>query len=326
MNPDIEFVFDDREDKLHRTFIDECATRKSPNPTGIRCERLVLGDIIIYQKGVIWAVIERKRFDDLISSRFDGRLAEQTIRLRQWQTETGVWLIVIIEGMPDASGKSFRVASEPLTRYRLFLKTYIQCLCDLPVGAPHPDHCLVIRTRDMCETAATLHTLPRTLQGPSEHSVNAINLVTGPHRRSNGDPFVNQLCCTVGVSVTRAMRVRECFSNPSVLCDAWRRDTEGTRVLIAGLLGSKKVAERVEHDWTGNTPAPATAITRTRVSQSRYRNPISKSVEPVTKRRGRTTQHPSIDHSQSLGICTEDVRTHHESPDGTNQLECDTGR
>ena len=324
MNPSLEFVFDDREDTLHRAFTTECAARR-PTPAVVRMERLVLGDILIYQTGSLWAAIERKRFDDLVSSRFDGRLVEQTVRLRQWQRETGVWVIVIVEGMPDASGRAFRDAPEPLTRYRLFLKTYVQCVCELPVGSACPDRCMVLRTRDVHETAALLHTLPRTLPGSS--TAVATTAIVGPRRRSNGDPFVNQLCCTTGVSVARAVRVRGCFASPVALCDAWKRDVEGTRGLIGRLLGSKKVAERLEYDWIGSTTpvAPTPAASRTRVPQPRCRNAVPKSASPPSKRRGPITKHPSANCSQFSGICAEDMRSDGEPVGSTDGVECDPG-
>lgn len=137
-----EFVFDDREETLYQSFQNECASRINTTPPfTMRRERLVLGDVIVHQEGLVWATIERKRFDDLVSSRFDGRLAEQTDRLRQWQSETGAWVIVIVEGMPDALGKSFGGAPHPLTRYRLFIKTYVQCVCDLPLTAAFRERC-----------------------------------------------------------------------------------------------------------------------------------------------------------------------------------------
>ena len=80
-------TFDDRERALYAAFSalpvplleNFCTTR----------ERLALGDIHIHDQ-TLEIIIERKRVDDLMASLFDGRLVEQSQRLRQWQNIRGV--------------------------------------------------------------------------------------------------------------------------------------------------------------------------------------------------------------------------------------------
>ena len=293
----IEFVFDDREDLVYQSFVDECNARGGSDAFTIKKERLVLGDIVIHRDGKVWATVERKWYDDLVSSRFDGRLAEQTNRLRAWQTETGAWVVLVIEGTPDASGAAFHAAPDPLSRYRMFVKTYMQCVCELPTGATHPTQCIVLRSRDHQETAALLHTMPRTLS-LDVGSPNSIG--TMAPRRSTGDPFVNQLCCTVGVSAQRARRVRQHFASPAALCTAWAQDGWGTRALMTQLLGGSKVSERLEHDWTGST-----------VTRSHPKRPRSRAAVPGTVGRHGKGRHaeipPSTDGPQLPGVCVPDL-------------------
>jgi ERCC4-type nuclease len=292
-----EFVFDDREGLLYNAFVEECTARTGSNAFAIKQERLILGDIVIHRDGAAWATVERKRYDDLVSSRFDGRLSEQTTRLREWQSKTGAWMVLMIEGTPDAAGMAFHGAPDPLSRYRLFLKTYMQCVCELSDDVAHRMRCIVLRSRDHLESAALLHTMPRTLSLDVGSPISITHLAP---RRSKGDPFVNQLCCTVGVSPQRAHRLREKFASPAALCTAWMQDTLGTRALITQLLGSRKVSERLEYDWTGTTAACSNS------RQSHHCQAVSSAMGRNV--RGRHAQVSStIDHPQLPGVCFPDL-------------------
>lgn len=79
--------FDDRERALFAAFSALPGPLLEPFCTSR--ERLALGDIHIHDEA-LEIIVERKRVDDLMASLFDGRLAEQSQRLRQWQNNRGV--------------------------------------------------------------------------------------------------------------------------------------------------------------------------------------------------------------------------------------------
>lgn len=70
MSSSILYVFDDREDTIHQAFVAECGAHAPAPPYVTRRERLVLGDVVMYRDGALWATIERKRYDDLVNSFF----------------------------------------------------------------------------------------------------------------------------------------------------------------------------------------------------------------------------------------------------------------
>ena len=111
------FSFDDREHTLKAAFAQRIQGRDD-----IRMEstRLNMGDVVIQKTDTSpLIVVERKQVFDLMSSLFDGRLAEQCSRMRQWQaeqTEGDVWMVMIVEGA--VLPKQFRGTHDPDVRFR----------------------------------------------------------------------------------------------------------------------------------------------------------------------------------------------------------------
>lgn len=229
MTSPVTIKVDDRETGLFASLTTILAERESD----IRAtkERLPLADVHIV--GDIEVLVERKRTDDFMASFFDGRLAEQEQRLAEARVVPGVWTVVIVEGV--ASAATFLRTDQPLNRYRLFLKTYVQE--SMRSGVPQN---LLLRTTCTEETAHVLLTLHRTLLGRVAPEI--------PRRyggRRRPDVFVAQLCCTQGVSSRRAQQLRTRFSNMAALV-AGLNDV-GARG-IAPLVGGMAVAKRLYAD------------------------------------------------------------------------------
>lgn len=221
-----------------------------------------LGDVVIRDAAETdgpLVVVERKRVDDLMNSLFDGRLAEQCLRMRTWQAERDgecVWTVMIIEGVasPFVWGRS----PDPEARFHHFCKVMVQ----MSLEAQPSDRRLVIRTASTQETAALLLTLHKTIhQGGAGGA--AAGIGSPMPRKSHGPPFLRQICATQGVSHQRALRVRERWTSCAALCDDLRSPEGGAAAIadLAGRLGSVCVARRLAEDLCGgDLPAAATSI------------------------------------------------------------------
>jgi ERCC4-type nuclease len=104
---------DDREHQLLVALHATVTTLPPGNGIVLAVERLALGDILLHSDGVA-ILVERKRGDDLMHSRFDGRLQEQGARLRAWQTEQAqtmnAWVVHVIEGQ-EAARRPYQLGS-----------------------------------------------------------------------------------------------------------------------------------------------------------------------------------------------------------------------
>jgi ERCC4-type nuclease len=110
------FTFDDREHNLQTAFTKRIQGRTDLH---MECKRLNMGDVIIEKEGGPLIIIERKQVNDLMCSLFDGRLAEQCSRMRQWQAEQAsgdIWVVVIVEGIANVD--QFRNAADPDSKFR----------------------------------------------------------------------------------------------------------------------------------------------------------------------------------------------------------------
>ena len=274
-------TIDDREAALSRAVQERLESR--PNPLiqvetrrldmgpGCHCVSVTLGwcDVLIRteETGSV-IIVERKQVLDLMSSLFDGRLAEQGTRMRQWQNEQTpgtVWLVWIIEGM--ASTTTFR-AADPDARFRhvqnpytcaymvsvSFVKTHVQIALDTNAA----DQRLLLRTCSTDETASVLMTLNKTIhevkcKGGGCSPVTASlprksgnRIVLAPTKRNTlftGDVFCLQLCSTRGVSRPRHpqtfqgdVHLPEGHIGTSALCEHERPDSsnDSTTGLRAG--------------------------------------------------------------------------------------------
>jgi hypothetical protein len=216
-------------------------------------------------------VVERKQVRDLMSSLFDGRLAEQCARMRQWQAEregtTPVWIVLVVEG--TAGANTFRVASDPDAKFRFFVKTHLQLVLD---SSPSEGR-LVLRTSDENETAALLLTLHKTIKAPHAPAAGTGVLP----RKTQADIFLRHLCCTKGVSYQRAQRIRSSggvpvpaapapvraeYSSVAALASQMVQDPDGTLLKLTKLLGGGCVARRVWQDL--GYPAPPAPERRTK--------------------------------------------------------------
>ena len=258
----IRVTFDDREHAIKEAFTACIAGREDVQ---MDSRRLDMGDIIIQpaQSTTPLVVVERKQVTDLMSSLFDGRLAEQCSRMQQWkaeQTVADVWTVLIVEGCAGAD--TFR-ATNPEVRYRHFLKTYIQLALDANPVCNH----LILRTTSVEETATVLLTLHKTVTA----GVDGANRVLVLPRKSQSDPFVRHLSCTQGVSVQRAMRIRERYQNVFHLGKAMETNPYGTIDVLKGIIGSVKVAVRLLEDLGHTCP---------RVNQKRPRRTHSSPTTP----------------------------------------------
>ena len=127
-------TLDDREHGLRRVFALRVEGRSDIR---MECRRLDMGDVLIektisgpnnalVREGPI-IVVERKQVMDLMSSLFDGRLAEQCSRMRQYQLEQTageVWTVIVVEGV--ASMENFR-NQDPDAKFRHGQGHIIQC-------------------------------------------------------------------------------------------------------------------------------------------------------------------------------------------------------
>ena len=255
-------TFDDREHAVRAAFAGRIQGRED---VVVECRRLEMGDVHI-QCGSPLIVVERKQVSDLMSSLFDGRLAEQCSRMRQWQSEqaTGeVWTVVIVEGC--AGPETFR-AKDPDAKFRHqaafcgvpkkrpvvhFVKTCLQLALDA-----QPAECrLVLRTTSVDETAALLLTLHKTITAGVETAKRA--WTGGMPRKTQSNAVVRHLCCTQGVSQQRAQRVHSRYASVMQLSGAFHADPDATVSALTELIGSRKVALRVLEDVGVDTATSA---------------------------------------------------------------------
>lgn len=204
--PTTEFVFDDRERELIEAF-----RQRSVNRTDITMtvRRLDMGDVLVQKQDGPPVVVERKHVADVMSSLYDGRLAEQWTRMRQWQSlqhPSAAWIVIVVEGVADPS--SFPTATDPDAKYRHFLKTYLQ----MTLMAESAERHLVLRTSSQHETATLLLTLLKTINEGPQRLMQG-NAVGDLPRKTRSHVFVRQLCCTQGVSQSRASRLLEKFAS-----------------------------------------------------------------------------------------------------------------
>lgn len=235
------FTIDDRErdllDQFRRTITD------MPNETvgSVECMRLPLGDVRIEAMDRVRAapvvIVERKRVDDLMASVFDGRLVEQGRRLRQVAERDGVYTVLLVEGIADEG--CFRRSDHPEARYRHFLKTYVGLVSDRQ--GP-----LVLRSRGLRETVLLLLTLHRTLMADAAGTGACVSQSMPVRRRL--DPFVHQLCGTVGVSERRAVAVQREFANMAELLSRWRSNPVETESRLLHALEGQSLMRRLLQD------------------------------------------------------------------------------
>jgi ERCC4-type nuclease len=254
-----KFIFDDRE---HAAKVAFAARIKGRDDIAMESRRLDMGDIIIQDSNAVSPVIivERKQVADLMNSLFDGRLAEQCSRMQQWKAEHkpgDVWTVIIVEGC--ASVDTFR-ASNPDNRFRHFVKTYLQLVLD---GKPLEHH-LVLRTGAVEETAALLLTLRKTIIAGLT-TTNRLLQCSMP-RKTQSDAFVRHLCCTQGISVQRALRIKERFCSVTHLGEAVATDLDGTLDFLKDAIGSGKVAARLLEDLGHSLPSAV--VSKKRKTQS----------------------------------------------------------
>ena len=248
----LHYDFDDREHTLFAAFRARTAGRDDVVATQ---RRLDMGDVLIRPAdgSPPHFVVERKRVDDLMASVFDGRLAEQEHRMRQWQSEQAdgaAWLVVVVEG--PASPATFRRAPDPDARFRYFVKTHLQLVLS---GSQPTDARLALRTGDEAETAALLLTLHKTVVSGAVAAPMAVMCGAMP-RKSHSDAFLRHLCCTRGMSLGRAARVRERFASVTELGRQYAADPAATAQLVAALIGSPCVADRLWADLGHDAPPP----------------------------------------------------------------------
>lgn len=242
----IQLTFDDREQLLIDAFSRRVAGRSD---VSFLTKRLDMGDVVIEPQAPATGpivVVERKHVRDLMGSLFDGRLAEQSARMRQWQAAReghSAWIALVIEGTVSAT--TFRAAADPDAKFRYFVKTHLQLVLD-----SHPSEGrLVIRTGDENETAALLLTIHKTILQHQGSVASSLNATCGSlPRKSHGDVFIRHLCCTQGVSYQRALRVREHYDSIAGLTAKMTDDPAGTEQQLSTLIGSKRVAERIWRD------------------------------------------------------------------------------
>jgi ERCC4-type nuclease len=210
--------------------------------------RLEMGDVLLEAaESPVVVAVERKHVTDLMASHFDGRLSEQSQRMRDWQLAAAAtrWAVVIVEG--TASPRVFHAARDPKGRFHHFCKVSLQ----LSLCAHSPaDQRLVLRTGDVHETAALLLTLHKTLSVGAEGAQTAVARASLP-RKSQGNVFVRHLCCTQGVSEERARRVQSHFPNMAALVQAMQAAPSETETNLASSVGGIVVARRLWSDLGG---------------------------------------------------------------------------
>lgn len=266
-----QVTFDDRERSLFDAFCRYTEARR-PGEFVATCERLAMGDILI-RAGAddardLCIAVERKTLPDLMASAFDGRLAEQTQRLHGWQGDGGTcsrWCVLLIEGVTTDPARFFG----GVERWRFLVK---KCLL-LALQEHRPaDRRLVLRTANELESAALLATLYKTGEHTAymcapEGTILATTDETGCQvaaslallpRKHQGDAFATQLCCTRGVSLHRAERIRERgFKTMSDLCTAAADRPGEVWACIQEAVGGRAVAARLWQDLgIGPTPPP----------------------------------------------------------------------
>lgn len=251
----LSVTFDDREHSVRSAFAKRIEGRTDVQ---MECRRLEMGDVLIQniipdgttRQGPM-IVVERKQVNDLMSSLFDGRLAEQCSRMRQYQIEqtTGdVWIVVVVEGLANAD--LFR-AQNPDAKFRhsqgrtctydpvAFVKTYLQ----LAMDAQPSEYRLVLRTTGEEETAALLLTLHKTIWAGAGGSHQA--LVRNMPRKTHSEIFVRHLCCTQGVSVHRAEQIRQRYASLVELHLQLEKDPSVVIQSLTQAIGSQRVAHRL---------------------------------------------------------------------------------
>lgn len=242
----VRIVLDDREAALHRAVTERAAGRDDVAVQDTR-ERLDLGDALIVGDAAT-IVVERKAVADLMSSLYDGRLAEQGERLRTWQAEQppgAAYVVLVVEGAPSAG-----LAPE---RYRHFVKTHLQ----LVLASSPADGRMVLRTESVGETAALLLTLHKTIVQGGVAAAAGVVMCGAMPRKQHSAVIVRQLSCTQGMSVQRARRVQAEFPSLRLLCEAMRDRPQDTLTHLAALVGSGCVARRLWTDLLGEeAPAP----------------------------------------------------------------------
>lgn len=254
---------DDREPALHRALqvrLDATSHRRPPKrELTLGKERLVLGDVAIRSDEdprVSEVLVERKRHDDLLHSRFDGRLAEQSERLARWRdADPSRWTLLVVEGHPPDG--------HPRAGF------FVKLLLAEALRSHATPRSALVRTAGVDETAAIVCTAVKTIRehlGPADASVEdgggdpGITVVAPPPRRSAGNIFLRQLCCVPGISADRARRIEATYPGrwPALLA-AVDRDPDGTAERLAGIVRHRPAARCLVDELRRATADPITA-------------------------------------------------------------------
>ena len=271
----LSVAFDDREHTLYAAF-----TKRTTQRADIVAEsrRLDMGDVLIQKttpdKGTREGpviIVERKQVHDMMNSLFDGRLAEQCSRMRQYQLEQSageVWIVLVVEG--TASPGQFR-GTNPDGKFRHvqdffpkqseqipdgFVKTHLQLVLD-----SQPNECrLARRTTNEDETAALILTLHKTITAGVHCTHSA--MVRSMPRKTRSDIFLRQLCCTQGISQQRAEQIRLHFPTLGELHRAMQDGSGDFLSKLSQAIGSQCIALRLCTDMGCDMEAPPTTKKR----------------------------------------------------------------
>ena len=292
----LSVAFDDREHTLYAAF-----TKRTTERTDIVVEsrRLDMGDVLIQKttteqgtrEGPV-IIVERKQVHDTMNSLFDGRLAEQCSRMRQYQLEQSageVWIIVVVEG--TASPEQFR-GTNPDGKFRHiqgflpthseqtpdgFVKTHLQLVLD----AQPNEYRLVMRTTNEDETAALILTLHKTITAGVHCTHSA--MVRSMPRKTRSDIFIRQLCCTQGISQQRAEQIRLHFPTLRDLHQAMQDASTDFLAKLSQAIGSQRIALRLCTDMGCAMEAPVVSKKRRKnVQEDPPQSSISSSSSTVT--------------------------------------------
>lgn len=105
---------------------------------------------------------------------------------------------------------------------------------------------LVVRTRDMDESALLLLTLVKTV-GAAAASQRSADWVVAPPppRRCTGSVYLRQLCCVDGVSPARAQTIARSHPTMPELVDAVRKDPDAVATALGQALRNAPLGRRV---------------------------------------------------------------------------------
>lgn len=333
----VQAVLDDREvalaaalDEVLRTLssIPGGQRAKGPPPLQHRRERLALGDVLLRQDdgaragSIITILVERKTQADLLASVTDGRLVEQCHRMEGWQAQ-GVedgggateerWIVLLVE---DGG------CDEPRQRHhRWFLKVYLQSALHWGEGVRR----LVLRTRDVTESALLLLTLHKTVRAfggalpppPSAATEDGVPpaVVVALPVRGPGPVYLRQLRCIQGVSTDRARLIAGLYPSlrDLVLATATTEGAAAVQACLAVALRNRPLAGRVVAAVSG---AATTTTTKDDdgdapcrpAKRPRHGAPVRRLAGPRHGKRGPVDTVQSADGAQPAGFRLAAVR------------------